>query len=36
MKIIAVHEHSHLFESAVQFFWEQWGISKTSAFIRIV
>lgn len=34
MKIIAVHEHPHLFESAVQFFWEQWGNEQNFRFYQ--
>lgn len=32
MKIIAVHEHPHLVEGAVQFFWEQWGNEQNFRF----
>ncbi|MBG9544882.1 hypothetical protein ABE29_19580 [Cytobacillus firmus] len=34
MKIIAVHEHPHLLDSAVQFFWEKWGTEENFTFYQ--
>ena len=34
MKIIAVHEHPHLLDKAVQFFWEKWGTEENFTFYQ--
>lgn len=34
MKIIAVHEHPHLFDSAVQYSWEKWGTEENFTFYQ--
>lgn len=34
MKIIAVHEHPPLLDSAVHYFWEKWGTEENFAFYQ--
>lgn len=34
MKIIAVHEHPYLLDSAVQYFWEKWGSGENFTFYQ--